>query len=530
MADGAHLQTHDEDTFLSVCNSLSIFLLTLALEECGFNSEAVAPLGGGGKGPEVMHAGRDLNDDQWHTVQVVRRGKLITLSVDGTSTDGEMFGDHTRLEFHNIETGIMTERQFSSTVPSNFVGHLQSVIVNSMSYIDLCKNGDIDFCELNARFGKRPIIADPITFKSKGSYLALPTLQAYSSMYLFFQFKSTSPDGLILYNSGDASDFITVELVKGHIRYVFDLGNGQNLLRDNCKKSLNDDQWHDVMISRDSSNMHTLRVDTKTVSQNVIGAKNLDLKSELYIGGLELSMFSRLPKLVISREGFSGCLASLDLNGHLPDLLKEARRRSTHIDRGCEVLATRRNPNAEQLTFFSPDTDVLVLVIANYDVLLKNTAVSLVSGLVQVQPIWNNLGVEKAKALPAFHTFTGADNTGRFSRIGKTTWFEAFVRADSDVIQAMRMLGDAADVTADQMSNLARFVCAVYVPKGICINSIPELRWYLFCKHMTESHKLPPTLGALNQHVDRVHLQARFPATSPTPPAIADCSKKIALN
>uniref|UniRef100_A0A8C4QHF6 Neurexin 3a n=1 Tax=Eptatretus burgeri TaxID=7764 RepID=A0A8C4QHF6_EPTBU len=248
------------------------------------------------KGPEVMHAGRDLNDDQWHTVQVVRRGKLITLSVDDADQSA-MFGDHTRLEFHNIETGIMTERQFSSTIPSNFVGHLQSVIVNSMSYIDLCKNGDIDFCELNARFGKRPIIADPITFKSKGSYLALPTLQAYSSMYLFFQFKSTSPDGLILYNSGDASDFITIELVKGE-----ESGKKSNILSTLSNKPLR------------------------------------PVPSELYIGGLELSMFSRLPKLVISREGFSGCLASLDLNGHLPDLLKEARRRSTHIDRGCEVV------------------------------------------------------------------------------------------------------------------------------------------------------------------------------------------------
>ena len=37
---------------------------------------------------------------------------------------------------------------------------------------------------------------------------------------------------------------------------------------------------------------------------------------------------------------------------------------------------------------------------------------------------------------------------------------------------------------------------------------ISELRWYLLCKHMAESDKLPFTLEALRQHVLRVHIQA----------------------
>ena len=73
-----------------------------------------------------------------------------------------MVGDHTRLEFHNIETGIMTEKRYISVVPSSFIGHLQSLMFNGLLYIDLCKNGDIDYCELKARFGLRNIIADPV--------------------------------------------------------------------------------------------------------------------------------------------------------------------------------------------------------------------------------------------------------------------------------------------------------------------------------------------------------------------------------
>ncbi|XP_071334791.1 neurexin-3b isoform X6 [Trachinotus anak] len=292
------------------------------------------------KGPEVLYAGQKLNDNEWHSVRVVRRGKNFKLTVDDDMAEGQMAGDHTRLEFNNVETGILTERRFVSSAPSSFIGHLQSLKFNGMQYIDMCKNGDIDFCELNARFGMRFIIADPVTFKTKGSYLGLATLQAYTTMHLFFQFKTTSPDGFIIFNSGDGNDFIAVELVKGFIHYVFDLGNGPSLLKGNSDNPLNDNQWHNVVITRDVSNTHTLKVDSKSVTQNVNGAKNLDLKGDLFIGGLGPNMYQNLPKLVVSREGFQGCLASVDLNGRLPDLINDALFRSGQIERGCEGPST----------------------------------------------------------------------------------------------------------------------------------------------------------------------------------------------
>ncbi|XP_053100466.1 neurexin-1 isoform X26 [Hemicordylus capensis] len=294
-----------------------------------------------GKGPETLFAGYNLNDNEWHTVRVVRRGKSLKLMVDDQQAmTGQMAGDHTRLEFHNIETGIITERRYLSSVPSNFIGHLQSLTFNGMTYIDLCKNGDIDYCELNARFGFRNIIADPVTFKTKASYVALATLQAYTSMHLFFQFKTTSLDGLILYNSGDGNDFIVVELVKGYLHYVFDLGNGANLIKGSSNKPLNDNQWHNVMISRDTNNLHTVKIDTKITTQSTAGARNLDLKSDLYIGGVAKETYKSLPKLVHAKEGFQGCLASVDLNGRLPDLISDALFCNGQIERGCEGPST----------------------------------------------------------------------------------------------------------------------------------------------------------------------------------------------
>lgn len=59
-------------------------------------------------------------------------------------------------------------------------------------------------------------------------------------------------------------------------------------------------------------------------------------------------MYGNLPKLVASREGFQGCLASVDLNGRLPDLLSDALFRSGQIERGCEGTPSLR---------FEPDYD-----------------------------------------------------------------------------------------------------------------------------------------------------------------------------
>uniref|UniRef100_A0A8C1UU09 Neurexin-2-like n=1 Tax=Cyprinus carpio TaxID=7962 RepID=A0A8C1UU09_CYPCA len=289
------------------------------------------------KGPETLFAGHKLNDNEWHSVKVVRRGKSLQLSVDNVTVEGQMSGAHSQLEFHHIETGIMTERRFISVMPSNFIGHLQGLSFNSMPYLDQCKNGDISYCELNARFGMRRIVADPVSFRNRASYVALSTLQAYASMHLFFQFKTTSPDGLMLFNSGDGSDFIVIELVKGYIHYVFDLGNGPSLMKGNSDKPLNDNQWHNVMVSRDDSNVHTLKIDSRTVTQHSNGARNLDLKGELYIGGIGKSMYNSLPKLIASRDGYQGCLASIDLNARLPDLIADALHRVGQVERGCEA-------------------------------------------------------------------------------------------------------------------------------------------------------------------------------------------------
>lgn len=41
-----------------------------------------------GKGPETLYAGQKLNDNDWHSVRVTRRGKNLKLIVDDDVAEG----------------------------------------------------------------------------------------------------------------------------------------------------------------------------------------------------------------------------------------------------------------------------------------------------------------------------------------------------------------------------------------------------------------------------------------------------------
>lgn len=62
---------------------------------------------------------------------------------------------------------------------------------------------------------------------------------------------------------------------------------------------------------------------------------HLDLDGLLYLGGVRRASYVSLPKLVQSRYGFEGCLASLDLNGETVDPIRDAVVPSTLVSPGC---------------------------------------------------------------------------------------------------------------------------------------------------------------------------------------------------
>ena len=86
----------------------------------------------------------------------------------------------------------------------------------------------------------------------------------------------------------------------------------------------------------------------------------------------------------------------------------------------------------------SPDTDVFVLAVRGYHQLCKDTyfitGVGNKKRIISLGPVVHALGKELAAALPEFHAFSGADQTGQFSGKGKLFCWQALNRCPGEVV------------------------------------------------------------------------------------------------
>ena len=83
------------------------------------------------------------------------------------------------------------------------------------------------------------------------------------------------------------------------------------------------------------------------------------------------------------------------------------------------------------------------------------------------------------------------------------------MKVHRDIISALMKLTNESDLTQEGKDALASFVCLLYCPKGIHITNIPDRRWHLFCKHLAESSKLPPTVADPDEYIEHVRVQNR---------------------
>ncbi|XP_069165959.1 neurexin 1 isoform X1 [Procambarus clarkii] len=328
---------------------------------------------------KVVHAGNGLNDQQWHSVRLTRRATQISLQVDKEApTLDHTMGRHSILQYRDIHIGMTSNdsatnwRSFpspastasASPLPSSvstdsastnqgfippFIGQMQSFYINGNYIFEMARAGHLNKMEVTAVFGRgAQVVHHPVTFKSRTAYVALPQLKAYASTNIYFQFKTLQPSGLLMYNGGKGHDFLALELVNGHVHLIFNLGDRPVRVRDNNKMALNDNKWHVVTVSRPSSLQHTLMVDDNIATVTNGGSSdNLDLQGFLYLGGVPPEMYTRLPRHVVSRSGFEGCMASLDLNGEAPDPAgKDVPIMANHVYPGCEGPSTKCHRNA----------------------------------------------------------------------------------------------------------------------------------------------------------------------------------------
>ena len=131
---------------------------------------------------------------------------------------------------------------------------------------------------------------------------------------------------------------------------------------------------------------------------------------------------------------------------------------------------------------------------------------------VALLPIHKELGPERSAGLPGFHSLTGCDITGHITGVGKKTAFKAFRKSPPHVVQALSKLGEEDVPPSEVIARCEEFLCSVMGTKKVSAKTASDLRWKRF-KRLPKDQgvdKLPPTSGALYQHILRAHLQARI--------------------
>ena len=134
---------------------------------------------------------------------------------------------------------------------------------------------------------------------------------------------------------------------------------------------------------------------------------------------------------------------------------------------------------------------------------------------IDVRKLFNKLGKDFCRALPAFHVFAGSDYTAVFSRKGKIRPVKTLEKDKT----AQTVFGDMgfSDIHEEEFKVVKKFTCALFAnPK---FNSVNEVRLELFlkkhrrkkrevviiCVKKMEGSFLPPCASVLKQKTNRTN-------------------------
>ena len=186
----------------------------------------------------------------------------------------------------------------------------------------------------------RPLVPiDPITLPPGFfHYIRIPLIQIGADSRIRFLFKTRDGNGVLLYTSRAGGSFLGVELVDGQLIVVSNGGRGPRYLElPSGSPSLADGQWHELDLTRAGPNRFLVRVDQQEIGRLYYPTVPITDHEQIYIGGVPESLIDHLPSSMRSRKGFSGCMATLIINGHSYNLqtIPSSSTSTSRITSGC---------------------------------------------------------------------------------------------------------------------------------------------------------------------------------------------------
>lgn len=224
-----------------------------------------------------------------------------------------------------------------------FVGYLQNFYVDGYRFFEVMEEGSgSQFPRVSFNSTVRLTTEEvelsvfPVTF-TRQTYVNV--MRSGENRTLHFVFRTSVPDGLMIYNPGSAEDFFAVELVGGILQVSANDASGVQVVKATGTQ-LSDGRWHMVSILEATPKRFEIVVnkDRRFVLTFPSTQNALDLLGTFYVGGAPDAVLQRLPVAVKSRKGFTGCLATLIVDGKLVDLSKGPEHQGNqapYVFKGC---------------------------------------------------------------------------------------------------------------------------------------------------------------------------------------------------
>ncbi|EPY81478.1 hypothetical protein CB1_000736019 [Camelus ferus] len=200
---------------------------------------------------------------------------------------------------------------------------------------------------------------DPINFETPEAYISLPKWNTKRMGSISFDFRTTEPNGLILFTHGkpqerkDARsqkntkvDFFAVELLDGNLYLLLDMGSGTIKVKATQKKA-NDGEWYHVDIQRDGRS-GTISVNSRRTPFTASGESEiLDLEGDMYLGGLPENRAG----LILPTElwtamlnyGYVGCIRDLFIDGRSKNIRQLAEmQNAAGVKSSCSRMSAKQ--------------------------------------------------------------------------------------------------------------------------------------------------------------------------------------------
>ncbi|GFN82967.1 neurexin-1-alpha, partial [Plakobranchus ocellatus] len=297
---------------------------------------------------KTLYTGNNLNDMEWHTVYIQRRGNRLQIWVDKEDMQKvDLPGAGYFLHLDDVLIGGYTPED-NLNIPADtkrFIGYMRNFYIDD---IDIFKTLNLQGTEGLYQFPNIPsLVFNDITIPSYNSYIKLQGLSSLDKLNMHFVFKTNEPSGVIFFNEGARKDMFGVELFEGRLHVKLDTPGNEpvNTITPRDKR-YDDGKWHSVSITHKlvgGQRQLMLTVDGLRTPYSVAGIEDIGLQGELYVGGIPSTYFQKdyIDEFLASTTGYRGCLASVDLGRGPPDLRQAARLQGITIYDSCKAILSQ---------------------------------------------------------------------------------------------------------------------------------------------------------------------------------------------